>query len=161
MNHISPESNTARTRSLGEIDTNTQIRFWALVNRAEHGCWEWQGCLRGGYGKFSLGKRKVYAHRVSYFLATGVDPVGYLVTHDCDNRSNNAEALERGRRRTWATRTSSKNANYAHKLQPDQVREIRAIHAKGVGYRKIAKDFGVGRSTVRHIVNGESWKGLL
>jgi transposase len=38
------------------------------------------------------------------------------------------------------------------KLTDQQVREMREIHGQGIGYRRLAKRFGCGISTVRDIV---------
>ena len=40
-----------------------------------------------GYGRFSLDGKKQRAHRVSYWLATGVWPAGSFVLHSCDRPS--------------------------------------------------------------------------
>jgi hypothetical protein len=68
-------------------------RFWAKVNRrSEDECWPWCGSVnvKNGYGYWELlidGKAKMLrVNRVAYFLHYGVDPVGFLVRHKCDNR---------------------------------------------------------------------------
>jgi transposase len=38
------------------------------------------------------------------------------------------------------------------KLTDAQVREMRKLHSQGIGYRRLAKRFGCGISTVRDIV---------
>jgi hypothetical protein len=53
------------------------------------GCWNWQAATnRDGYGVFTGTKSPVgrLAHRVSYFLATGVPPKGFDIHHRCKNR---------------------------------------------------------------------------
>ena len=53
------------------------------------GCWNWQAAKnRDGYGIFTGKKSPVgrLAHRVSYFLATGISPKGFDVHHRCKNR---------------------------------------------------------------------------
>lgn len=52
------------------------------------GCWLWGKCLaKRGYGKISAFGKMVSVHRVSLQLATGVDGVGLLACHRCDNPS--------------------------------------------------------------------------
>ena len=36
------------------MENKTQLRFWSKVLKSddENDCWEWQACLRNGYGKF-------------------------------------------------------------------------------------------------------------
>lgn len=53
-------------------------------------CWEWKGYVAShGYGRYSLGSsKKLYAHRVMYYLYTGVIPEkGMVIDHLCRNRS--------------------------------------------------------------------------
>lgn len=59
-------------------------QFYKRVKKVDSGCWEWQGhCNGSGYG-ITFGKFR--AHRVSYAMHFGVDPIGKLVCHRCDNR---------------------------------------------------------------------------
>jgi hypothetical protein len=44
------------------------------------------------------------------------------------------------------------------KLTPQQVREIRRLAARGWRNQQLAERFGVGRSNIRLIVTGRSWK---
>lgn len=79
------------------------VRFWAKVNK--HGplphaeavrvhpeiagmqCWLWTGATQpSGYGKIAVGNRvDRKAHRVAWFLATGLWP-SPMALHKCDNR---------------------------------------------------------------------------
>jgi len=48
-------------------------------------CWLWGGNVnRGGYGKFKLNGKMVYAHRFSYEYANGKIPDGSVIFHNCD-----------------------------------------------------------------------------
>lgn len=38
------------------------------------------------------------------------------------------------------------------RLSDAEVREIRQLHANGIGYRRLARRYGCGQSTVRDIV---------
>ena len=63
-------------------------RFWDKVDvRDPDECWLWIGAAtKMGYGQFyypTWGKSLTYAHRFSYFLATGVIP--NVCRHTCDN----------------------------------------------------------------------------
>ena len=52
----------------------------------ENGCLEWTAYrLKSGYGQFQIQRIPFLAHRVAYFLATGIDPLGLCVCHSCDN----------------------------------------------------------------------------
>lgn len=51
----------------------------------ESGCWLWSGSLNAdGYGRVSVMKRRVMAHRVFYEHFRGPIPQGLLVCHKCD-----------------------------------------------------------------------------
>lgn len=57
-------------------------RFWELVDGSSDICWTWRATkTSGGYGFF----RKYSAHRIAYFLASGIDPGNAQVCHSCDN----------------------------------------------------------------------------
>jgi hypothetical protein len=66
-------------------------RFWSNVTKTD-GCWLWTTRLSdSGYGimrfHFEAVVQKVYAHRLSYFIATGEDPGPLNVNHKCDVRN--------------------------------------------------------------------------
>lgn len=69
----------------GSMPTWTaEERFWAMVDRSAgpDGCWPWTGGkTHNGYGRFSLGRKTIRAHRYSYQLAYGAIPDGYEVDH--------------------------------------------------------------------------------
>lgn len=52
-------------------------------------CWLWNGSKnKGGYGIFSMPSGKlVLAHRLCFFIETGIDPAGKVISHGCDNPS--------------------------------------------------------------------------
>src|SRR5690606_18841648 len=60
------------------------------------GCWEWIGGTNGlGYGVITINYRRFYVHRLSYAMATGPIPEGFVVDHLCRNRACfNPEHLE-------------------------------------------------------------------
>lgn len=63
-------------------------RFWSKVDTSAgpNGCWLWQGALLPkGYGQFTIGHQRGYAHRFSYELAHGPVPPDMFVCHTCDN----------------------------------------------------------------------------
>ena len=63
-------------------------RFYAKVLVGDN-CWEWQGAINEhGYGRFGILLDEEWtsqlAHRVAWFLATGVWPTHHVL-HSCDN----------------------------------------------------------------------------
>lgn len=55
----------------------------------ETGCWEWTGCIKpNGYGRLTVNRKQVHAHRFALEAFTGLTPQAELdVCHKCDNRS--------------------------------------------------------------------------
>ena len=80
-----PESND-RVESGGYQLTSDLTRFWQKVEVKPNGCWEWTGALQGkGYGHFSVGRKKVAAHRWYYEQVRGEVPTGFELDHKCRN----------------------------------------------------------------------------
>lgn len=50
------------------------------------GCWEWTGCLVGGYGQVHWQRKKRKAPRVVYELLVEPIPDGLTIDHLCRNR---------------------------------------------------------------------------
>lgn len=117
-------------------------------------CVEWSGArTKDGYGNLALGGRTLYAHRVSYERAKGRIPDGMVIDHLCRNPScvnpahleavTVAENTRRGRRA---------------KLNRVQVAAIRARYANGESRTELGREYGVSRSTIKHITNGRTWR---
>jgi hypothetical protein len=147
-------------------------RYWSLFDRrTETECWIWKGTLSRGYGMFSFKNNEgswgyVYAHRLAYFLAYGVDPGAFHVCHHCDNppcvnprhlwlgtdADNVHDAIAKGR-----MFQGERNA----KLTGSDVVAIRALHATGLlSYPKIGKQFGVSKTMIGFIVHRQNWKHI-
>lgn len=58
-------------------------RFHEKYNVEPSGCWVWFGATRNGYGEFSIGDRKLRAHRFSYETFRGPIPRGLVIDHLC------------------------------------------------------------------------------
>ena len=59
-------------------------RFFRKVAVDVNGCWVWQGRrYPHGYGAFSLGHKKLYAHRFVYEQLIGAIPEGLELDHLC------------------------------------------------------------------------------
>lgn len=49
-------------------------------------CLLWKLSTVGGYGRFTIGGQRHYAHRVMWAAENGAIPAGMLVLHRCDDR---------------------------------------------------------------------------
>lgn len=113
-----PESHVTPNEMAGKADrqsTTLAARFWGKVDRkSDSECWLWTAAKRkDGYGAFTLGGKKLSAHRVSYALTKGRGrvPAAKLVRHKCDNppcvnpahltlgtpKQNTRDSIRRGR----------------------------------------------------------------
>lgn len=63
-------------------------RFWSKVARRDGGCWEWIAAKsHDGYGKFKVGGRVRYSHRVAYEAIVGLVAESAQLDHLCRNRA--------------------------------------------------------------------------
>ncbi len=148
-------------------------RLWERVDKTES-CWVWTGAgVPKGYGHLSIGGHQgdmVYAHRASWEIHFGPIPEGLFVCHHCDNprcvrpdhlflgtpADNIDDMVRKGRQR--GTSLSGERHNRA-RLTENDVRQIRRAYASGQeGVSELARKFGVGISTIRHVVKRETWQ---
>lgn len=159
-------------------------RFWSKVDvRGPDECWEWQAArFPAGYGRFRVGPRMEYAHRVSYQLNIGPISPGYEVCHHCDNppcvnprclfagtRAENVDdAVSKGRiasgerhglrRHPEAVNPPRGERSGTAKLTTEQVLAIRARYARGgVTYAELGRSFGISTTQAGSIVRREKW----
>lgn len=127
-------------------------------------CWEWQGgCSVSGYGVVDVNGVSKRAHRTVWELANGPIPDGMLICHSCDNpkcvrlehlflgtsKDNSIDMVRKGRGTPKRTFTD------------EQIRIIRSEYIPfKFGYGKLAKKYGVSRSTIIQIVNHTSYADI-
>ena len=149
-------------------------RFWNKVDvRGPDECWLWTGYRNAkSYGQLSTGQKPVrldYAHRVAWKLTNGSIPHGHLVCHHCDNppccnprhlftgtaADNNRDMSAKGR--------SARGQNFTvSKLGNNEVQEIRSSYVPWkVSQQKLARRFGISRTTVGDILRGRTWNHLV
>jgi hypothetical protein len=124
--------------------------------------------MKNGYGQLTFQRQHYTTHVVGFLLQHGPIPPGKLVTHKCDiklcvrgeclelgdHSQNNFDAYERGLKK--GTTKTRGEANGNARLSLRDVLEIRAL--KGLrSQRSVAEEWGIGKTTVAKIWNGELW----
>jgi hypothetical protein len=149
-------------------------RFWEKVDIPEdwdkniEKCWNWTGYIdNNGYGIFRINhKTLTKAHRFSYSYYLGNIPDGLCVCHHCDNSicvnpnhlfvgtilDNNVDRNLKGR-----SNPLKGDENPCSKLTSIQVSEIRKKIEYGQSCYSLAKEYGMGKTTILKIKNYESW----
>ena|SRR3990172_13318213 len=145
--------------------------FWSKVRRgAKEDCWPWlAGTTGDSYGQFCVPGRILYAHRVAWGIANGLDiPPGIEVLHSCDNpicvnpthlhlgthRDNMLEKVSRGRHNS----PSGERSGMA-KLTWESVRAIRKLYGTGTySTRKLGAMFGVSNRNISDVTRRVTWR---
>lgn len=145
------------------LNDKQQRNFNAKLKRVGS-CLVWTGGTTvDGYGLVKIGKKTLRAHRVAYYLKTGIDPGTLRVCHKCDNApccepshlfqgtssDNRIDCVTKGRH---ASRKGSKNPSA--KLTVTQARKIRVSNESNLA---LAALYGVSRSCINSIKLGKSW----
>lgn len=132
-----------------------------------------QGCHAGGYRVVLLQRdnasKGFLVHRLVVMAFLGPIPAGSEVNHRDGDKTNNVvdnlEVVTRQGNIDHAVANglidNKGEANARARLTCEQVQEIRAIHAAGgLGYRPIARRFGVPWGTVRNVIKRRTWAHL-
>lgn len=142
-------------------------RFWSKVKRGKADeCWLWLGAkLNVDYGAMVINGKKIGAHRVSYFLATGQQP-GEMTMHTCDNPlCVNPAHLQKGTHLenmhdcTQKQRRLKHERNGRAKLNWQKVAAIRSLYLFGFRQQDLAKRFEVSQRLISLVVRNELWVG--
>jgi transposase-like protein len=162
------------------LSASDRARFAAQV-QPSGGCWLWTGHPdRDGYGTFKIDGKTLRAHRVSYQIVHGAAPT-QPVLHRCGNRLcvkpqhlkqgtlvENVKDMrhhgtiatgDRNGARKHPERVARGEASGAAKLTAEQVELIRMAHRVGAPVARLARDYGVNKSTISRVVSGKQWKG--
>ena len=133
-------------------------RFWEKVNiKRENDCWLWQASTSTqGYGHIGWNKKVVEAHRVAYFLATGIWPGKKHVLHECDTPlCCNPRHLSLGSHQDNMRDMKNKGrvSKHGRKLSMAQAEEIRQKYKPYVYTNKmLQKEYGLSKSTIGNII---------
>lgn len=141
------------------------------------GCWEWNRKIQAnGYGIFTYKNKAMGAHRFSYLLYCGEIPKGLMICHTCDNRKcvnpshlflgtsqdNVHDMIRKGRHSPPPKFYGESHSRAFSKLQESDVLNIlkHKDNRKVGDVSRLAKEYGVGTSTISFILNGRRWKWL-
>ncbi len=161
--HGNPSATFIRTRNGSSIQDKLLSK--SKIN-SENGCLEWFGAVNSkGYGKLTINKKTIAAHRLSYQDHYKVDISGQLLMHICDNpkcinpkhlvmgtiKDNINDKVTKGRQLKGA---QCHNA----RLNEDIVRDILSLHSNDIRNSVIARKYNIALSHVNNIVNRKIWK---
>ena len=127
------------------------------------GCWLWTDCDNGvGYGQLYIAGQQTTAHRASYEHYYGPIPDDMFVCHTCDVRACiNPDHLFVGNKHANMQDAAKKGRISTQILSLDDVQEIREHLEKNTKrgeQAKLARKYGVCRSTINKIAKSKNWK---
>jgi len=145
--------------------------FWSMSAITESGCWKWMGGNRKEYGRIFVDGRFKSAHRVSWELSYGTIPSGLCVLHKCDNplcvnpnhlflgttADNNLDMRSKGRS-SYGIVFGEQNGK--HKLNSEQVAQIKTYLRKGCGTSELGRQYGVSHMIINAIKRGITWVAI-
>lgn len=153
-------------------------------------CWVWQGARNySGYGAVGHRHKIWLVHRLAWTLVNGPIPGKMSVLHRCDNPpcwrpdhlflgtdlDNVRDALAKNRFYTGNGDSirGDKNWQRQHpdlvyrgerngmaRLTDEAVIRIRSLHTEGWTMAALAREYGITRQNIRHIVTGRTWRHL-
>jgi len=132
------------------------------------GCWEWSGARnKAGYGQVFFEGKQHGVHRISAIIFLGFDiNSSLIICHKCDNPPCfNPKHLSIGTQSINRLDSFNKNRsiqkgtkNAFHKLNNDQVCEIKKDLKNKLTLVNIAKKYGVHFATISAIKCGKTWR---
>jgi len=135
-------------------------RFLGSFAKDGSGCHVWiKSKDRYGYGKMSIMKKSVQAHRFSWEMNNDAKiPPGMVVMHLCNNKSCvNPDHLKIGTQSENMAHALSTKRSKVGFLSEDQVKFIRSSEMKS---DDLAKILGVGFSCIDDVRKFKTWKNV-
>lgn len=146
--------------------------FWRKVDVSSNidECWAWASFKRGKYGQFTFKSINYAAHRVSYYLHYGVDPLDKQVCHKCENRCCNPHHLFLGtndenqqdlfNKKGKAVGFKGENS-ITSKLTNDKVISILEEYNNGlITQQGLADKYEISKCHVNGIIRSRSWNHI-
>jgi len=131
----------------------------------ECGCWIWRGAANSvGYGRFTINRKRMGAHRASMVLHHGGITKGMQINHKCNIRMcvNPAHLYEGTAKENTADMFRAGRNNHANgervaraKLKESDIPIIRAMQ---LPIRKIAKIYDIAHNAIWEIKHRKTWK---
>lgn len=152
---------------LGEDPRDQLYRKMRIDEVSE--CWNWKGLtFEKGYGQFHNSKLNggvpLAASRASWMIHNGPIAKGLFVCHRCDNRRCvNPKHLFLGtQKENMEDCASKRRVNHGEdrpqaKLTDEKVAEARRLRQEGIGWIKLAVQFGVTKNCIRSAIQGQTW----
>jgi len=151
----SPDPDCSASPGQGFIEKNS-------LPEPNSGCWIWTGVVDShGYGRACFRGERIMAHRLSWRMINGILPRGVCVCHRCDNpicvnpdhlfigsHGDNSRDMVRKNRQAFGGKNGNAKLTAA---------DVIAIRSDPRGARKLAKVFGVHRTTI-HYVRRKTWR---
>ncbi len=148
-------------------DFTPEQQFWFMVDiKGPKDCWKWLGTVNdAGYGQASIKGVFGYAHRYSYMLVKGPIPDNKDLCHTCDfttcvnpdhlfpctKPENNFDKVMKGRQ-------AKGSKNSGAKINETEIEHIRGLKTAGWSVKQLAVEFGLHVTTIRQIINRDTWK---
>ena len=158
----SPETIPRTAPKSRSIEEMVREGFYKSVDRSGD-CWIWTKTKNNwGYGVARIMALNMTAHRLSWAIEHGPIPDGMLVLHKCDDRACvRPDHLFLGTSQDNSDDMMRKGRNRNTVLTQDDVLEMRRRYASGgTSTIKLAREFGVGVTTIANIIHRRTWGWL-
>jgi hypothetical protein len=138
-----------------------EAHFLSFVNKTDT-CWLWTGYkANNGYGHVRIGKKIVSSHRVAYNMWNGSIPNGLLIRHLCRNRECvNPKHLVIGTHSDNNGIDRIRDKSYRHKLDEDDIRNIRILSGFAFTHKELAKEYGISKEMIGQIIRKTAYASI-